>query len=70
MAIMINGKPIREYVKQGNWSSHNKLPDEVYEEALHLKETHTNVELAKMWGLTKEGVASRLHRARKVLGCR
>jgi len=68
MAIMINGKPIREYIRQGNWSRHNKLPDEVYEDALRLKEIYTNAELAKMWGLTKEGVASRLHRARKLLG--
>jgi len=68
--ITINGKPIRNYIKKGNWSRHNKLPYKVYEEALHLKETHTNSELAKRWGLTKEGAASRLYRARKVLGCR
>jgi len=70
MTIIINGKPIREYVKRGNWRSHNKLPKGVYEDALRLKETHSLSEMARMWGLTKEGAASRLYRARRVLGCR
>jgi len=61
------GKNIREYIGQGNYRSPNKLPISAYEEALRLKERYTLAELAKTLGLTKDGAASRVRRARRLM---
>lgn len=70
MAILVNGKNIREYIGRGNYRSPNKLPVSAYEEALRLKETYSLKELARVWGLTKDGAASRVRRARQLLDSR
>lgn len=69
MPILINGKNIKDHVSMGRGPhrSTNALPMETYEEALRLKEKHTLTELAERWGITKNGAASRVRRARRLL---
>lgn len=72
MPISINGKPLKKHVSRGRGphGSTNALPIEKYEEALRLKESYSLTELAERWGLTKNGAASRVYRARRILDAR
>ncbi|MBW2562384.1 MAG: hypothetical protein JRE40_16250 [Deltaproteobacteria bacterium] len=68
MPILVNGVPLRDYISRGGHGKpRNKLPRDIYEEALQLKETYSLKEMARMWGLTKDGAASRVRRARQLL---